>query len=318
MPNDKLISIIIPIYNVETYLDKTISSVVEQTLKEIEIILVDDGSTDNSSWIADKWAEKDIRIRAIHKKNAGVTAARNDGLKLAQGKYIFFLDGDDYIEPDCLGVMHERAEDTQADWVVGDFVIECADGTSYDKVFPDFGVADNIQFLKYCYSNYDFYYTGRLIRRKFLVNASMSVPEDITYGEDNLAVTQLASQINLSVKVNVPTLHYVMRDASVTNRMSIHDMDMRSRALSRCYEFLKGLEYFEQIKQSSATYFVNQYMGFISRGYINPIIKELYKENKYHANGLSLKTRFFCFLSDINTSLSIGAYNMLRFLKRII
>lgn len=93
------VSIIIPIYNTEKYLKRCLDSVVNQTYKNLEIILIDDGSTDNSPKIIDTYAKKDSRIKAIHQKNAGQSAARNHGLKIATGDYISFIDGDDEVKP---------------------------------------------------------------------------------------------------------------------------------------------------------------------------------------------------------------------------
>ena len=95
-----LITIIIPVYKIEKYLDECVESVVNQTYKNLEIILVDDGSPDTCPQICDKWAEKDKRIIAVHKENGGVSTARNAGLKIAKGDYIGFIDGDDYAESD--------------------------------------------------------------------------------------------------------------------------------------------------------------------------------------------------------------------------
>lgn len=97
-----LISIIVPVYNVEKYLDKCINSIVSQTYKNLEIVLVDDESHDNCPEICDKWSEKDKRIKVIHKKNGGVSSARNEGLKNATGSIIGFVDSDDYVEPDMI------------------------------------------------------------------------------------------------------------------------------------------------------------------------------------------------------------------------
>lgn len=99
------ITIIIPIYNVEKYLNATIESVVNQTYKNLEIILVDDGSPDSCPKICDEWAEKDSRIKVLHKKNGGVSSARNAGLDIATGDYIAFVDGDDYIDLDMYEIM---------------------------------------------------------------------------------------------------------------------------------------------------------------------------------------------------------------------
>lgn len=93
-----LISIIVPVYNVEAYLDRCVKSIVNQTYKNLEIILVDDGSTDNSGKKCDEWANKDTRIVVIHKENGGQASARNEGLKVATGSLIGFVDSDDYID----------------------------------------------------------------------------------------------------------------------------------------------------------------------------------------------------------------------------
>lgn len=95
---EPVISVIVPIYNVEKYLKKCIDSIINQTLKDIEIILVDDGSTDNSPKILDDYAKKDKRVKVIHKENGGQGSARNEGLNIARGKYIGFVDSDDWID----------------------------------------------------------------------------------------------------------------------------------------------------------------------------------------------------------------------------
>ena len=94
-----MISIIVPIYNVELYLEKCIESIINQTYKDIEVILINDGSTDKSGIICDKYAKIDDRIIVLHKENGGVSSARNKGLDIAKGDYIAFVDPDDYIEP---------------------------------------------------------------------------------------------------------------------------------------------------------------------------------------------------------------------------
>ena len=101
-------SIVVPIYNVEKYIGELIESLQKQTLKDIEIILVDDGSPDNSGKICDDYAAGDDRITVIHKKNAGVSAARNDGLAIATGEYIMFCDSDDWLPLDALQKLYEE------------------------------------------------------------------------------------------------------------------------------------------------------------------------------------------------------------------
>ena len=119
MNNNKvLVSVIVPIYKVEQYLDACVKSIQEQTYKNLEIILVDDGSPDNCPVLCDEYAEKDERIKVIHKKNGGLSDARNAGIKVATGKYIYCVDSDDMIEPVAIEVAVERAEQENADIVI--------------------------------------------------------------------------------------------------------------------------------------------------------------------------------------------------------
>ena len=102
---EKLISVIVPVYNVEEYVEKCVLSIINQTYKNLEIILVDDGSTDNSGKICDEIAIKDNRIKVIHKKNGGLSDARNVGIDIAKGDYLGFVDSDDYIDPDMYSIL---------------------------------------------------------------------------------------------------------------------------------------------------------------------------------------------------------------------
>ncbi len=113
--SEDLISIIVPVYNVEKYLRKCIDSIVNQTYKNLEIILVDDGSTDDSGKICDEFAEKDGRIKVIHKENGGLSSARNAGLEIAAGKYLGFVDSDDYIAQDMYESMYAAINEFDAD-----------------------------------------------------------------------------------------------------------------------------------------------------------------------------------------------------------
>lgn len=118
MENDiPKISVIVPVYNVEKYLDRCIQSILNQTLKELEIILVDDGSPDNCPALCDEYAQKDARIKVIHKKNEGLGFARNAGLNLASGKFVSFLDSDDWVAPAMYETLYRVAEKMKCDTV---------------------------------------------------------------------------------------------------------------------------------------------------------------------------------------------------------
>ena len=111
------VSVIIPVYKVEEYLERCIESVLGQTIDDLEIILVDDGSPDNCPRICDQYAEKDRRVSVIHKENGGLASARNAGMKNASGEYIFFLDSDDWLELDGLQYLYELGQKYQVDFV---------------------------------------------------------------------------------------------------------------------------------------------------------------------------------------------------------
>lgn len=116
------LSIIVPVYNVAEYLERCLNSLINQTLNEIEIICVNDGSTDNSLCILEKFAGLDKRIKIINQKNKGLSGARNTGIKLVQGEYFGFLDSDDWVDLDYFEKLYKRAKNCDADISLGDFI----------------------------------------------------------------------------------------------------------------------------------------------------------------------------------------------------
>ena len=191
-----LISVIVPVYNVEKYLNRCIDSILNQTFKQIEIILVNDGSTDNSPTICDEYCERYENIIVIHKENNRVAAARNDGIKIATGKYISLVDSDDWIEPNMLEEMYNKAEEFQTDITMCDFKkagIESEYTVSqpiregyYDRnmieteLFPCLIMFENIEFPP-TISNWTC-----LFRREFLIENDLFYDEDVHYCEDSI------------------------------------------------------------------------------------------------------------------------------------
>ena len=127
------ISIIVPIYNAENYIEETIKSIIAQTFKNIEIILVNDGSTDSSLEICEKFLKQDNRIVLINKKNQGASASRNEGLKVAKGKYIMFIDSDDLYLNDTCEHMYNVIEQTNSDYVIGNYQMIENDGQRWNS-----------------------------------------------------------------------------------------------------------------------------------------------------------------------------------------
>jgi len=134
---DALVSIVLPIYNVEPYLDRCVESITNQTYRNLEILLIDDGSPDACPQMCDTWAEKDNRIRVIHKPNAGLGMARNTGIECATGEYICFFDSDDYVEHNTIELAVELAKKEQADIVLYGASIVDAHGKVVQSLVPE-------------------------------------------------------------------------------------------------------------------------------------------------------------------------------------
>lgn len=135
----KKVSIIVPVFNTQKYLERCINSLIGQTLKELEIIIVDDGSETECSKLCDYWAERDPRIRVIHKKNEGLGYARNTGIEAASGEYLAFIDSDDYIRREMFEKLYNRAVKTKADIVIGGYI------KKFDNGSEQYFCNDNIQ-----------------------------------------------------------------------------------------------------------------------------------------------------------------------------
>lgn len=143
MSSSPLISVIVPVYNVEGYLRKSVNSILSQTYSNIEVILVDDGSKDNSSKICDELATNDSRIVCIHKKNGGLSSARNTALNICKGQYITFVDSDDMIAPNALELLLHYAIKCESDIVVTKKVISFSD----DNMLPKEAIMDGYKTL---------------------------------------------------------------------------------------------------------------------------------------------------------------------------
>lgn len=310
------VSVIVPVYNVGNYLDSCIRSVLRQTLNDVELILVNDGSTDNSKTIIDKYSSNHTNIKTIHKQNEGVTISRNKGLAVAEGEYVLFLDGDDFLEENALERMYSKAKETNSDWIVGDYILRFPNGSIVEKKFYDFGVVDNLRFLSYCYSQKDFYYTGRLIRRDFITKAEINVPSQITFGEDNIIVTQLASQVNRAAKVNDFVLNYVQRATSVTNQLKKKDLEMRAMACRLCYDYLVHKGFYNTLKGDIDNYFQCEIASFIIRGYYDDNVNYIKLQCKSSKEHLSIKNRLVLLVSSIHPMIAIQLCELLRLFRK--
>ena len=211
----ELVSVIVPIYNVEKYLERCIESIRKQSYTDIEIILVDDGSSDGSSDICDKYIEKDDRISVLHKKNGGLGDARNVGLEKAKGKYILFGDSDDRIHEKLVEETVKEAEKNQADIVIFDYIGEEMDGQLSDRFtfdFPERKVINAIEqknlIMNSCSA------VNKLILRKTWLLTNLKFPVG-KYYEDLATIPKLMVQAERVVYIKEVYYYYLMREGSI-------------------------------------------------------------------------------------------------------
>lgn len=185
----KKVSVIIPVYNVEKYLYKCVDSVINQTYKNLEIILVDDGSSDNSPQICDEYAKSDERIKVIHKINEGVSVARNVGISVASGEYVCFFDSDDFVEEDVLEKMLDAIEEKAYDVCVCGYSVDIynkeGEKESTGEVVPWKQVCENLSLIE-CEKNLGIcgYVWNKLYRLQFIKSLKLQFDEKISLYED--------------------------------------------------------------------------------------------------------------------------------------
>ncbi len=218
-----LVSIVIPVYNAEKYLSECLESVIGQTYKDIEILLINDGSTDKSGEICEQYAKKDARVKVVNKKNEGVSAARNDGIELAKGEYISFIDSDDVVDENYILSMYQKSEETGADLTLCRYS-NLIDGRFFDVAedLPEVLDVDlnNGEFVNFVcrlldYKSLVFGSSCRTLFKKSVVkqtrfNTSIKISEDLLF---LLSITLQSKRI---ASVNEHLYFYRQTNSSVT------------------------------------------------------------------------------------------------------
>lgn len=212
------ISIIVPVYKVEKELDRCVQSLLKQTYKNLEIILVDDGSPDRCPILCDQYAMEDERIRVIHKKNGGLSDARNAGLNLATGEYVLYVDSDDYIELDSCERLISATSDGQVDIVVGNAIMEKPDGNEkmIHSATPAGFIYSAKNFVEKAVCESQWYAPAwlNMYRREYLLTNNLYFKKEI-YFED----VQMLPRVFLSAQkiacVDGIFYHYIIRENSI-------------------------------------------------------------------------------------------------------
>ena len=212
MVDEGKISVVVPVYNVEEYLDQCVESLVGQTYKNLEVILVDDGSPDNCPAMCDEWAERDNRIKVIHKENGGVSSARNAALDIDSGDYIGFVDSDDWIEPDMYEILIKNAKKYDADISRCAGLLDyCDRSEEYNEVSSCTVYKGKDELIKSIISDdsYVALWTGIY---KSSVIAPLRFDNDISVGEDWLMNYLINKAADRKVVVKEHKYHYVQHE----------------------------------------------------------------------------------------------------------
>lgn len=244
---EPLISIIVPVYNAEKYLERCISSILAQEYTHFELLLMDDGSTDRSSEICDYFAAQDSRIKVIHKENSGVSSTRNQALDLAQGDYIQFLDSDDWITPQATKLFVQNAVSSGCDMVISAFYRVVGDAFSPKCAIENEGILTRDEFADEMMENpADFYYGvlwNKLFKRSIIEKYHIRMDESISWCEDFIFNLEYLRHCRVVYALKTPTYYYVKVKTSLVNTQSIH--------ISRIIRMkLTVFEYYQQFFKS--------------------------------------------------------------------
>jgi len=220
-----LISIIVPIYNVEKYLKKCLDSIVHQTYKKLQIILVNDGSPDNSASIAQEYVDKDSRFQLFHQENKGLSGARNTGLKYVAGDYVFYLDSDDILIENAIEILVKAAMEENADVVQGNFYYDYPEYLLLNKQQKEKKVIYNKKEALWVLLEHKTvlnFAWGKLIKSEL---AKQFLFPEAKFYEDGFWKYKLMHALDIYVSLNTPILYYLQRGSAISGSFSMRNLD---------------------------------------------------------------------------------------------
>lgn len=209
------ISVIVPVYKAEKYLHRCVDSILAQTFTDFELLLIDDGSPDDSGKICDEYAKRDARVRVYHKENEGVSSARQDGIDNAQGEYTIHADPDDWVESTMLEELYQKAKEDNADMVICDFFVNKATKQIYQKQQPS--LLDHETVLKELFQQLHGSCCNKLIKRTCYINHNIKFCLNLNCREDLLFNVQL---LVFNIKITyIPQAYYHYDNYSNANSL---------------------------------------------------------------------------------------------------
>lgn len=318
MSEDK-ISVIIPAYKVEAYIGKCIESVAGQTYDNMEIILVDDGSPDRCGEICEEYAQKDARIKVVHRQNGGLSAARNSGLEAATGKYVLFVDSDDYIHKNMVERMYNVAVEKQADVVVCDYMkVDEGEEAAQTQESGDVIEITDENRLDYMFGNTKIVFTvtwNKLYKRDLFQN--IRFPEGKVH-EDEFVTYKILHLAEKVYYLKEELYYYVQRKSSIMGEGA------NVKTLQRLDAFQERIQYYRSRKMTSYEYqmlnnyryFLNDFLdkvykqGKCTKAEVKPYVQFIRKENLLHIwkYNISFKTK----LGYVLYALAPGLYDKMK------
>ena len=239
------VSIIIPVYNAEKQLERCIESVLKQDYTDFELLLINDGSSDKSGDICERYATSDARIRVVHKENTGVSDSRNLGISMAKGEFLQFLDSDDWITPEATGLLVRGAEKFNCEMVIAEFYRVVGDRLARKGDIQEDIVMGREEVAVHMMNNpADFYYGvlwNKLYRRDIIVDNALRMDKEISWCEDFIFNMQYIRYVKKVYALQVPIYYYVRTKGSLVSQgMSISKTIQMKRTVFKCYkEFYK-------------------------------------------------------------------------------
>lgn len=323
---EKLISVIIPVYNVEKYLDKCIDSIINQTYSNLEIILIDDGSTDNSGKICDKYALLDSRIKVIHKKNGGLSDARNVGIDNANGKYLMFVDSDDFIDYNTICDNINIMKENKADIIIYNRYYVYDDGKKFLR-FPilnsilEFTGLEAIEEMN-SFKNFDMSAWGKIYKKDLFKCIRFPVGKT---SEDFYIMFLLLEKSKKVIYNSKPYYFYIQRAGSISKRKIINYdfLDAARKQMNYLEKKYKNLKKCARTAYASAAITIYNIVlgndGICEKKdliYLQNIVKENYSFIKENDNISRIK-KIQIYLFQKNIILYNFLFKLLRKVKRV-
>lgn len=242
---NSLVTVIVPGYNIEKYVHRCLESICNQTYKNLEILLIDDGSTDDTGVIFGTYQGKDSRIKVNHKENGGVSSARNLGLNIFTGKYVLFVDGDDWIEENTIATLVSVAEENRSDVVLFEYYVDYENGESIKHCHPQYeGPISMERAIDLSITPVNRFSVTKMYARKLLENVRFD--ETIHLGEDTLFACEAMSQGENAFFLAEPFYHYLQSSGSATrnehfNQRMLTGEKAYEKLIELCIKMYPGL-----------------------------------------------------------------------------